>query len=171
MTWRPETPQEAIAAALHRDGCEHCQPPWCCTIWGSDFAQAERVVETLEAINWLPPRPAVSLPQSAPKGREGELVLTDFTERVLGLLRHGSVDTWELNVRYESYSTQRPDLFPKRAFDTPRKRLSELEVAGYVRQVTDGEKQLLRQHHGISYGVWELTDKGRAAVAPEAVAA
>lgn len=112
----------------------------------------------------------VSLPTEVKRGREGRLDLTDFTEAVLALFLTGPLDTFSLNTVYADRSSGLPGLYPKRSWDTPRKRLSELERAGFVRQVRDADGQVTRKHHGVSYGVWEITDKGRQAVDVRAAA-
>lgn len=162
---RPTTPIEVLARALHflRDDGHDCRDD--CPVLAMDTSEAEDVVQALGAIGWHLSRD-LSLSESAPRGREGTLDLTDFTEQVLSLFVRGPLSTYELNARYADLSDALPGLYPKRAFDTPRKRLVELERAGFVRKLTRDGKQSTRHHIGVAYGVWELTDKGRQAIRP-----
>lgn len=157
MTRYP-TPTEALGAALHflRDDGHDCREG--CPVLAMDTREAEDIVTALGAIGWHLAAD-VGLPETAPRGREGELVLTDFTEQVLYLVvAHGPLPTNDLNALYQGMTERAPGLFPKRSWDTPRKRLSELEAAGFVRQVlrADGKQQTRN-----GYGVWEATEKGR----------
>lgn len=145
---KPTTDKAALAAALELDGLT----PY------TAQREAERLVTFLEDMGWIV-APTVSLPKSAPKGREGTLDLTDFTEQVLYVVAaYSPLSTDELNNRYQGFSERLPSLFPKRSWDTPRKRLAEMERAGFVRQVrrSDGKQ---RTRNG--FGMWEATAKGR----------
>jgi hypothetical protein len=65
------------------------------------------------------------------------------------------LSTEELNDRYQQYAARMPGVYPPMAWDSPRKRLSELARAGHVTQVLkDGKPELRKNRNNASCTVW-----------------
>src|SRR5690349_4657066 len=130
---KPTDAVQALTAVLHKvREVDHEWAPGCCAAEPLDRLEADDLNEALSEFDWMV-QPRLSLPTEAPKGREGKLDLTRINGRVLEILTLGPLSTWALCTIYQQRSADRVPGYAKRAFDTPRKRLADLERVGYAR--------------------------------------
>jgi len=145
---KPETPEAALARALHEDtyGEDHVEYwPTCCVFAEDDVRQAVRVIGFMEG--WMV-APSVSLPSSAPSRgpRTSDIAaqsIDDVNERqwrVFCALRRAGTATDDELVR--NYETSADGVLLPQTPQSIRTRRKELERAGHVSWT--GETRLTR---------------------------
>lgn len=165
---RPETPVEALAAALHSDRNSHASGSVCdsdCATWVMDMREAEGLVDALAEVGWHLSAD-MALPSSVPAGdpRTAPSSIDDLSDRqwgcwwVLGLYCDGLTSD-ELAERYE-LNRQTFNLAPQSAASI-RSRLAELARAGHVLKTQERR----RTPNGGSAVVWRAVDERQRTVA------
>lgn len=154
---KPETPLGALAAAIHLDTYDSHPTPCSCLWWRQDVDQAQRLLEGLTELGWLPPAPMVSLPESVPAGEPATAAseienLTDRQWAVWFVLSHfGPQADEELVDRYAAgVFGSAGNILPPQTPQSIRSRRAELVRAGHVAKT--GERR--PTSNGGTAAVW-----------------